>query len=275
MTLLVRNAESLLRQNLEFHLHQGVDFFIITDNCSDDRTAEVIDEYVRRGLARRIWEPGDDYSQGRWVTRMARAAAIDHGADWVINNDDDEFWSAGGRTLGDELALVDPDCEALVVERFNHPPVAGQDAKDFLAAMVYRESRSTNVFGNPLPPKVCHRAYADIEVDQGNHGASRRGRPLVCRRAENMAISHFPVRDFDSFERKIVQGGEAYARNRELTPDIGYSWRWLYQLWRDQGLADWYERQLLQPEHIEEQLARGTLVLDDAVLRTLRARGVA
>lgn len=273
MTLLVRNAEGLLRENLEFHLHQGVDFFIITDNCSNDRTADVIDEYVRRGLARRIWEPQDDYSQGRWVTRMARAAAIDHGADWVINNDDDEFWSAGERTLREELALVDPDCEGLVVERYNHPPVAGQDGKDFLAAMVYRESRSLNVFGDPLPPKVCHRGYADIQVVQGNHGASRLGRPLVCRAATNMAISHFPVRDFASFERKIIQGGEAYARNRELHPGVGYSWRWLYKLWCEKGLGEWYDGQLLRPEHIEERLAHGTLVLDDAVLRTLCALG--
>lgn len=273
MTLLVRNAEGLLRENLEFHLHQGVDFFIITDNGSSDRTADVIDEYVRRGLARRIWEPQDDYSQGRWVTRMARVAAIDHGADWVINNDDDEFWSAGERTLREELALVDPDCEGLVVERYNHPPVAGQDGKDFLAAMVYRESRSLNVFGDPLPPKVCHRGYADIQVVQGNHGASRLGRPLVCRAATNMAISHFPVRDFASFERKIIQGGEAYARNRELHPGVGYSWRWLYKLWCEKGLGDWYDGQLLRPEHIEERLAHGTLVLDDAVLRTLCALG--
>ena len=273
MTLLVRNAEGLLRENLEFHLHQGVDFFIITDNGSNDRTADVIDEYVRRGLARRIWEPQDDFSQGRWVTRMARAAAIDHGADWVINNDDDEFWSAGERTLREELALVDPDCEGLVVERYNHPPVAGQDGTNFLAAMVYRESRSLNIFGDPLPPKVCHRGYADIQVVQGNHGASRLGRPLVCRAATNMAISHFPVRDFASFERKIIQGGEAYARNRELHPGVGYSWRWLYKLWCEKGLGDWYEAQLLRPEHIEERLAHGTLVLDDAVLRTLCALG--
>jgi hypothetical protein len=273
MTLLVRNAEGLLRQNLEFHLHQGVDFFIVTDNGSNDRTAEIIDEYVRRGLARRIWEPGTDYSQARWVTRMARAAAIEHGADWVINNDDDEFWSAGARTLRDEVALADRDCEGLVVERYNHPPVAGQDGKDFLEEMVYRENRSTNLLGDPLPPKVCHRGYADIEVGQGNHFASLLGRPLVCRPATKMAISHFPVRDFASFERKIVQGGQAYARNQELHPDVGYAWRWLYKLWCDQGLGDWYERQLLRPEHIEERLARGTLVVDDAVLRTLRARG--
>ena len=89
MTLLVRDSEALLRENLEFHLQQGVDHFIITDNRSTDGTSRIIEEYAAAGLAERIWEPEDTFSQGRWVTRMARRAAM-AGADWIINSDDDE-----------------------------------------------------------------------------------------------------------------------------------------------------------------------------------------
>ena len=103
MTLLVRDSEKLLRENLEFHLKQGVDYFIITDNRSVDRTSCIIEDYVAAGLAERIWEPDDTYSQGRWVTRMARRAAIAR-ADWVINSDDDEFWSASAGTLREVIA---------------------------------------------------------------------------------------------------------------------------------------------------------------------------
>ena len=91
MTLLVRDEEDILAANLDFHLSQGVDFFIITDNLSVDGTRGIIDSYVRRKLAVRLDEPTDDYSQARWVTRMARMAAVDYRADWVINNDADEF----------------------------------------------------------------------------------------------------------------------------------------------------------------------------------------
>ena len=250
-------------------VQQGVDFFIITDNCSVDGTARIIDGYVRAGTAERIWEPQDDFSQARWVTRMARRAATEHRADWVINSDDDEFWSGRTGTLAEELALVPPECEALAVERFNHPPLDGKGPAYFLASMVYREQRSKNIFGKALPPKICHRGFLDVEVTQGNHSATRSGTALAACPAESIRISHFPVRDFAAFERKIVNGGAAYARNISLDPSVGRSWRWLYELWRRGGLRDWYDRQLLCPEQIAERLAEGSLVLDDSVLRVV------
>ncbi|HEY5412105.1 MAG TPA: glycosyltransferase family 2 protein [Caulobacteraceae bacterium] len=269
MTLLVRDAEELLRQNLEFHLRQGVDFFIITDNASVDGTGRVIQDYVRAGLAEGIWEPEDTYSQARWVTRMARRAAIQHGADWVINNDDDEFWSGDGGSLKDVLAQVPAARLAVEVQRRNHPPLASVDGPGFLQAMVYRERRSLNPMGRPLPPKVCHRGFADIEVAQGNHSASRGGAMLQAMTTGTIAISHFPLRGYAAFERKIALGGAAYTRNTEADPTDGASWRWLYEVLRRGGLRAWYDRQALAEEAIARGLADGALVKDDSVLRTL------
>ena len=75
MTLLVRDEQDIVRENLDFHLAQGVDQVIVTDNGSEDATAEILREYESRGVVRLLFEPSDDYSQGRWVTRMARLAA--------------------------------------------------------------------------------------------------------------------------------------------------------------------------------------------------------
>src|SRR5207247_789786 len=78
--------------NLEFHYAQGVDLVIVTDNNSVDRTPAILERYARQGRLRLLHETEDTYAQARWVTRMARLAAVEHEADWVINNDADEFW---------------------------------------------------------------------------------------------------------------------------------------------------------------------------------------
>ena len=269
MTLLVRDAENLLRENLEFHIKQGVEYFIITDNRSTDGTGRIIEEYVAAGLAERIWEPDDTFSQARWVTRMARRAATVHGADWIINGDEDEFWSAGAGTLRDVLAAAAPEAVALEVPRRNHPPVAVPASQHFLSSMVYRERRSLDIFGRPLPPKVLHRPFADVEVTQGNHAVSRAGVHFAPQATGEITIAHFPIRDFPSFERKIANGGAAYARNTELPPEVGATWRWLYDLWQRGGLRAWYDRQRLTPGQVAEGLATGALVRDESVLRAL------
>src|SRR3954466_6004641 len=98
MTLLVRDEQDIVADNLDFHLAQGVDEVIVTDNGSEDATLEILRPYEERGAVRAISEPSDDSSQGRWVTRMARMEAADLGADWVINNDAHEFWWPRGGT---------------------------------------------------------------------------------------------------------------------------------------------------------------------------------
>ncbi len=92
MTLLARDEIDVVDAWLAFHLNAGVDLVIATDNLSQDGTTEVLEEYARSGHVHLIREPGEDLRQDEWVTRMARLAATQYSADWVINSDADEFW---------------------------------------------------------------------------------------------------------------------------------------------------------------------------------------
>src|SRR5205814_6122469 len=92
MTLKVRDEEDVLEANLRYHLAQGIDFFIVTDNGSVDRTSEILATYQRAGLMHLLDDDSPDYfaMHGEWVSQMARLAASDFGADWVIHTDADE-----------------------------------------------------------------------------------------------------------------------------------------------------------------------------------------
>ncbi len=88
---------------------------------------------------------------------MARIAAVEHGADWVINNDADEFWWPQIGSLRDVFAAIPPEYGQVEVRRCNFLP-RPPDGQPFFRRMVYREAMSLNPSALPLESKVAHRA---------------------------------------------------------------------------------------------------------------------
>jgi Glycosyl transferase family 2 len=268
MTLLVRDEDDIVSANIDFHLKRGVDFIIAMDNLSEDRTPQILQRYERQGLLCYMYQPEDNYAQHRWVTQMARLASTEFGADWVINSDADEFWWPQHGDLKEVLSEVDPSGVAVSVERTNFLPRA-RALNDFFAdAMTVRDRRSLSDLGTPLRDKVCHRAFPDIDVRQGNHGVSRDGRTLPTVSAP-ITILHFPIRSYEQLANKISKGGAAYARNSHLPPEIGGTWRRLYEVWQRGELEARYREWVLDEKAIEDGLRDGRLVFDDRLKRFL------
>src|SRR4051794_20611986 len=118
MTLLVRDERDVIEANVRYHFSQGVDAIVVTDNGSVDGTREILDGLATEFPIHVIDEPSHTYEQSAWVTRMARKAAED-GADWVINSDADEFWTADRGDLRTAFAAVDAEAGSLVCPRVN------------------------------------------------------------------------------------------------------------------------------------------------------------
>jgi hypothetical protein len=268
MTLLVRDEEDILRENLDFHLARGVDEILLMDNMSGDGTADIAREYERAGRLRYTFQSQDDYSQGRWVTEMAHRAIHELHADWVIHSDADEFWWPHVGSLKDSLACIGGDAIAASVERTNF--VARVDnGEPFWRRMDVRRVASVNCLGQPLPDKVAHRALADVVVDQGNHRVYVDGQVALGVPAP-MTILHFPIRSRAQLFNKVVKGGAAYARNTELDRDVGKTWRHLYGMYLDGKLDQAYARELQTDEQIAEGLATGALVRDHRLIDALQ-----
>jgi glycosyltransferase involved in cell wall biosynthesis len=270
MTLLVRDEQDILRENLDFHLGKGVDEIVLMDNLSSDGTAAIAKEYERAGYVHYMFQPQDDYAQGRWVTQMARRASEELHADWVINSDADEFWWPHAGSIKDALASVDANAIAASAERTNFVPRV-DNGEPFWRRMDVRHAASVNVLGEPLSPKVAHRALPGVVVAQGNHSVYLAGR-VAPSAAAPITILHFPVRSRAQFLNKIVKGGAAYARNAELDPAIGKTWRDLYQAYLHGKFDEAYANEVLADQQIASGLATGVLVRDERLAQALDTR---
>ena len=92
MTLVVRDEADVIDDQIRFHLEHGVDLVLATDHGSVDGTTEILRRYEREGSLKLTRRTDEAFAQSEWVTQMARQAATEFGADWVINSDADEFW---------------------------------------------------------------------------------------------------------------------------------------------------------------------------------------
>jgi len=114
LTLLVRDEADILGSTVDFHLSAGVDFVIATDHRSVDGSREILERYQRDGVLRLVHEDGEDFDSQAFRTRMARMAAEEYGADWVIGADADEFfWPRADRcrSCSRRFRVVSESCE--------------------------------------------------------------------------------------------------------------------------------------------------------------------
>ncbi len=261
LTLLVRDEEDIIKENILFHLNKGVDHVIATDNRSVDGTTDILREFEKQGVLDYIDEPDDDYSQWKWVTRMAKIAAVKHKADWVINADADEFWFPTKGNLKNELSGIDENVSIVEVKRNDFVALSHLERK-FYEKMIYKKSNSLNALGIPVGGKVCHRAFDDVVVKQGNHDLAK---PKNLKRivTKKIEILHFPLRSYKQFENKIKLGGAAYERNQELKKDLGDCWRKLYSDYKNNELYKYFQSSTVNSKEIHLKIQARELLVDE------------
>ncbi len=260
MTLLARDEADIVAANLDYHLAQGVDFVIATNHSSRDATAELLRGYERRGVLLLREAGGEAHDQVTHVNAMARAAAVEHGADWVINNDADEFWWPLLGSLKDLLSAVPEEIDALVASRSNFLP-RPEGPEPFLERMVVREAASRNGRGEPLEPKVVHRATAEIEMAPGNHSIHA-PHLTVAPAVGLLEVLHFPMRTFEQFERKVLNVGIGYERLEPREPDVGRDQLALLALHREGRLRAHFDDLVVADADLDTAVADGGVVVD-------------
>ena len=262
-TLMVRDEIDVIDAQLAYHLDAGVDFVIATDHDSHDGTSDVLDSYARQGHLLRIPRSGKMH-ESAWRSHMARLAATEYGADWVINTDADEFWMPRSGRLKDVFAAVPPRYGvvwALTRHFVPRPEVDG----DFAERMTIRVSAVAplNDPASPYRPhaKVAHRGDPEIVVRYGAHLVHSRLAPLSDWYVADGL--HFPYRSVDQYLRKGLRQAHGEWRLGQYVKAFHA---------HEQGRVEGVFRSLVVDDEIAEKgLATGALTRDTRLRDALRS----
>ena len=262
-TLVVRDEVDIVGVQIDYHLNAGVDFVIATDHESRDGTTEILEGYVRSGHLRRIPVEGE-MRDGPWRTSMARLAATDHGADWVINTDADEFWMSRQGSLRDVFTAV-PEPYGVVFALSRHFVPRPDDGTFFAERMTARVSAPVAI-NDPTSPyrphlKAAHRADPGIGVGFGAHTV-RTERWATLQDWHPFDVLHFPFRSAEQWERKGVRRARGDKPLGQYVSAMQAS---------ESGRAlDRYQSLLVDDEALERGLAQGSLVRDTRLRDVIR-----
>jgi len=226
MTLVVRNEEKIIEQNIRFHCAMGADGFIVLDHNSTDGTGKILEKLRKEGLVLEvIKETCPEHRLSVWVNRMVQLARDKYQADWVINADADEFYYSKSLNLKESILKV--SCaNLLTVESFLFFP---DGRLDFLNCpyfvtrlMQVFETEQLGIGRNPLYSevtvpvsctKVIHNTCDFIHVDDGNHNAHMRNEVKVS--SADINLYHYRIQNFQGYMDRVMR----HLESGPLKPD--------------------------------------------------------
>jgi glycosyltransferase involved in cell wall biosynthesis len=264
MTLMAWNEEDILDAHLAFHLNAGVDLVLAIDNGSTDATGEILESYARDGHVELTRDDGV-LDQAEWVTRLARRASTEFGADWVINSDADEFYWPRGGTLKEVLSAVPAQYGGVrgMLRNFAPRPHGGDFFAERMTVRVCNPGAEDN---SPYSPrfKAMHRGDPNVEVFWGSNRAISRGLDPLSGWYP-IDVLHFPIRSLEQCRDKFLRW-YAIAPSRFRTA--------AYDADQRGAMREFYESYVVDDEALGRGLADGTLATDTRLrdaLRSLRA----
>ncbi len=270
MTLLVKNEEKVLEHNILFHKAMGVDAFIITDNDSTDSTPQIIQKYVDKGwVVESIKDYGTGHLQKKKVDRMIWSAKRNHGADWVINGDGDEFWYSPKGDLKAEMMGGANILRCLSVNVYPEDGIEFWECDKLIKPIAEQSQYNLSPFNifRQYTYKVAHSTSGYIKISMGNHKVMLLGQR---KKISDITIFHYNILDRESFINKTTKSGPRPHLKKNKKKGMSRHWRYFYELYTQGKLEQEYER-VIGGEYFEEFQKLGYIYKDDRAAKILKS----
>ena len=251
MNMLVRNESDILESNIRYHASKGVDTFTVMDHLSTDETPQILERLAKEFDITILRQEDTAFRQDRWMTEMGKSSA-DAGADWIINNDADEFWWCE-TDLKEYLGRIPADVDS--IQCYWRTVAPCRDYPNYADNPMVRTDDTMY--------KTIMRPHDGISVSMGNHWVYSSKKPWQMF---GIKVYHFTDRNPSTLYNKYVMGNESL--NLAMMPEH------ICEHWRDGGReikATSFEefKSRMFPSR-EELVAKGSVVEDFTLVNALR-----
>jgi hypothetical protein len=273
----------ILTDYVEWHLHLGIDLILAEDVDSSDNTHEILASFSKTGRLHWSLIPERNRLKYRAEEALVNLAIEQHGADWIIMSDVDEFLCSPRDDLRAVLqrAAAD-DVTAISVPCFNMIGPALQTDRRATETQTLRIDRPRDPPAEQLiaghlpvpyvfirhPPKTVARAAAFAKYGPGMHSVGTVWGKT--RRCGELRFLHYPIRGFDKLEVKASKAADFFDKNTHLEPWWCWHWRRWIRLNQAGLLREEYESQFLSPDRARELVRDGTCTVDETVADWIR-----
>lgn len=282
MTLVVRDEEDIIEQNIRFHSAMGVDGFIVLSHNSVDNTNAILERLKQEKLVNEIiYKDTPDHKHSVWVNKMVKLAKNKYKADWIINADADEFFYSRRLNLKKGIAESEGANAIYVDSLFLFPQ---QIEKTGVANSLYFvtkpllhfEAEQLGILGNPDYQylinyntfKTIHKTRGFKSVRDGNHSTKMWHR--IKSPSADIRLYHYHIRGYKGLEEKVKRWEESIFY---LPKEKGGELQVLVESYQQGNLLNEYNKRYGK-EIFELACSQGVVTFDPSVYNFMKHKNI-
>lgn len=188
-----------------------VDHMLVIDDNSNDGTWTILQKLRDEGLPLTLFHESEvDWGVIEFTTRMMYLAFDDHGADWVVPLDSDEFLEPAGAGLADVLPPTQDFVTIVSWNNFAWHRSLPETERNPVVRLRRRMPPRTDSC-KVIVPRGALGGGRDARLSPGHHALQRDTGLVEWRHCPALPMCHYPVRSIQQFVSKSVVNYLRYA----------------------------------------------------------------